>query len=485
VKASEEARLLDLVARHYRTLAIAVLALAAFNLTYRLGLVSVEEWDESLYATTAWEMLQHGNPIATTFDGDLDYYNSKPPLNVWLLAASFKTFGVNLVSMRVISAAAAWLTVFALQVWTKRLFGPMVALLASLVLSTTFGFLHLHSGRSGNADALLTLLILLIVITLSAARHRPWQRAWLGPLLAGVFLLKGMAVLMPLAISLVAAVWARAPRPLWKPLIAAAILFAVPTAAWAAARWQLDGWRFFDRMFYQDFVALASTAVEERTGGALYYIGVLQRYQYDWLLAALGAAFLAWRSWPQIWRALWVSLKQRQPTPVLLTAWALGTLLLPTLVQTKVVWYLNPFYPLFAILVGSTLANVAFNGHLSATRRPLMLAGVLIVAAVTSAQARSMWRIHVVTNLNTSVQGVLLAKRARFYGSRVSRDRLQRGEAFVVRAMMRGTFRVMSDASQDGRPMHADLLILSQQVHDDRLRPVGSADGHFLYEPAD
>jgi hypothetical protein len=160
-------------------------------------------------------------------------------------------------------------------------------------------------------------------------------------------------------------------------------------------------------------------------------------------------------------------------------------LLLPTLVQTKVVWYLNPFYPLFAILVGSTLANVAFNGHLSATRRPLMLAGVLIVAAVTSAQARSMWRIHVVTNLNTSVQGVLLAKRARFYGSRVSRDRLQRGEAFVVRAMMRGTFRVMSDASQDGRPMHADLLILSQQVHDDRLRPVGSADGHFLYEPAD
>ena len=482
-EASAEARLFDFVARHYRVLATAVLALAAFNLTYRLGLASVEEWDESLYATTAWEMLRHGNPIATTFGGDLDYYNSKPPLNVWLLAASFTMFGVNLVAMRVVSAAAAWLTVFALQIWTRRLFGPMVALLASLVLSTTYGFLHLHSGRTGNADALLTLLILLIVIALSAARHRPWHRAWLGPLLAGVFLLKGMAVLMPLAIILVAEVWARGPRPPWKPLFAAAVLFAIPTGAWAAARWQLDGWQFFDRMFFQDFVALSSTAVEERTGGALYYLGILQRYQYEWLLAALGAAFLTRRSWPELRRALWTSFAERQPNTVLLTTWGLATLLLPTLVQTKVFWYLNPFYPFFAILVGLMLANVASYYHSSATKRPLMLAAVLIVAAVTSAQARSLWRIHVVTNLNTSVQGVLLAKRARFYGSRVCRDHLQRGEAFVVRALMRGTFSVMSGADPGSGPLSGDLYIFSREVHDARLRLIGSADGHFLYEP--
>jgi 4-amino-4-deoxy-L-arabinose transferase-like glycosyltransferase len=479
VKASEEARLLDLVARHYRTLAIAVLALAAFNLTYRLGLVSVEEWDESLYATTAWEMLQHGNPIATTFEGDLDYYNSKPPLNVWLIAASFKMFGVNLVAMRVISAAAAWLTVFALQVWTKRLFGPMVALLASLVLSTTFGFLHLHSGRSGNADALLTLLILLIVITLSAARHRPWQRAWLGPLLAGVFLLKGMAVLMPLAIILVAEVWARAPRPLWKPLIAAAILFAVPTAAWAAARWQLDGWRFFDRMFYQDFVALASTAVEERTGGALYYIGVLQRYQYDWLLAALGAAFLAWRSWPQIWRALWVSLKQRQPTPVLLTAWALGTLLLPTLVQTKVVWYLNPFYPLFALVV----ALVVASGLTAAptARSAAVLASVIVAIAVT-AEGRSLWRLYRVTNLDRSVQGLLIAHAPRHERGRVFRDRLMRSEKFVVEAVIGTGFEVVEGLSAPpAEAKSGDVVVVAERARVLELRKLGSADGHAVY----
>ena len=129
---SAEARLFDFVSRRYFLLASTVLLLAAFNLTYRLGLESVEEWDESLYATAAWEMLRSGDLIGTTFGGQLDYYNSKPPLNVWLIAAMFATFGVNLVSLRAVSAACAWLTVLTLQIWTRRVFGPTVSLLSSL-----------------------------------------------------------------------------------------------------------------------------------------------------------------------------------------------------------------------------------------------------------------------------------------------------------------------------------------------------------------
>jgi len=68
--------------RHFAMLAGAVLALAAFNLTWRLGSEIVTEWDEALYATSAWEMVTSGQWIATTFHGAIDYYNSKPPLNV-------------------------------------------------------------------------------------------------------------------------------------------------------------------------------------------------------------------------------------------------------------------------------------------------------------------------------------------------------------------------------------------------------------------
>src|SRR4029077_14193873 len=120
--------------QHFAALVVAVLALAAFNLIWRLNVEVVSEWDESLYATSAWEMLRSGRWIATTFLGDVDSYNVKPPLNVWLLAASFKVFGVNLVSMRIVSVLAACCTVAVLQVWGRRITPqPAVALLAGVI----------------------------------------------------------------------------------------------------------------------------------------------------------------------------------------------------------------------------------------------------------------------------------------------------------------------------------------------------------------
>ena len=120
--------------RHYALAASAVLALAAINLGFRLGSEIVTEWDESLYAITAWEAVEHKRWIGTTFLDHLDYYNSKPPLNVWLIGLAFQVLGPSLVSLRITSAVAAWLTVAVLQEWTRRCFGPAVALLAGLVL---------------------------------------------------------------------------------------------------------------------------------------------------------------------------------------------------------------------------------------------------------------------------------------------------------------------------------------------------------------
>jgi hypothetical protein len=112
----------------------------------------------------------------------------------------------------------------------------------------------------------------------------------------------------------------------------------------------------------------------------------------------------------------------------------------------------------------------------------LILAGALVLAAVISAESQSLWRLHVVTNLRTSVQGVLLSKRADFRGTRVCRDRLHRGEAFIVKAMMHTDFHVMTGANRDGAPRSGDLYVFSRAPGDTPLRPVGEADGHFIYE---
>jgi 4-amino-4-deoxy-L-arabinose transferase-like glycosyltransferase len=247
--------------RWFRAGAILVLALAAVNLFFRLDREVVTEWDEALYAISAAETARNGNWIGTTFGGTLDYYNTKPPLNIWLIALSFKAFGINLVTLRIASALAAWLTVLVLMLWARRTFGATTALLGGMVLSATYGFIYVHSGRSANTDAIFTLLVLLTVVTLWSARYHPWRLAWLGPILAAVFLLRGMAVLMPLILAATVLVVGgrQVGQRRWPALTAALLLAIVPVGAWAWARWRLDGWQFLGPMFHYDFVARAAT----------------------------------------------------------------------------------------------------------------------------------------------------------------------------------------------------------------------------------
>ena len=77
---------------------------------------------------------------------------------------------------------------------------------------------------------------------------------------------------------------------------------------------------------------------------------------------------------------------------------------------------------------------------------------------------------------------MLLSRRAEFRGTRVCRDRPHRGEAFVVTAMMNSTFHVMTGAGRGGPARSGDIYVFSREVRDLRLRPVGQADGHFIYE---
>src|SRR5206468_6477163 len=104
----------------------------------------------------------------------------------------------------------------------------------------------------------------------------PSRFVWLGPLLASAFLLRGMAVLMMLA--LVGANEIRIGRShprQWRPRAIALILFLIPTFAWMFARWQLDRWRLLDRLFNYDFLARSVSVIEGHPGGPLFYARIL------------------------------------------------------------------------------------------------------------------------------------------------------------------------------------------------------------------
>jgi 4-amino-4-deoxy-L-arabinose transferase-like glycosyltransferase len=466
--------------RRFWVLAFAVLALAAFNLTYRVGNESLTEWDESLYATSAFEMIESGDWIVTTFNGATDYYNSKPPLNVWLIALSLKAFGPSLAAMRVPSIVAAWLTVLVLLWWSNRRFGPRVALFACMVLATCFGFLHVHSGRTDNPDALLALFFLLIAVTLDVSAERPWRRVWLGPLFAGVFLLKGMAILMPLL--LVVIVEARRTferRQRWLPMAAAAVLALVPTTAWAIPRWQADGWMFFERMFFQDFIALSTTVVENQKSSELFYLNILVKHHYDWIIAAIAVVILfPPTSWSVVRRSLafW-----RSPDDWVwvIGFWSAIALLVPMAMRTNLAWYINPLYPMFALGVGWLLAY-GFSGHPApAHHRALLIA--MVVMAGTLAEAKLIWYSYNYRALERSAQGLLLAEAGRLRGTRVFGN-WDRAEAIVLKGIVHAESAAAVDVDQF--MLHSapgDYLVLPSSMNHDGLVQLATDGRHTLY----
>jgi 4-amino-4-deoxy-L-arabinose transferase-like glycosyltransferase len=419
--------------RHFRALAGGVLCLALFNFAFRIDREIVMQWDESLYAVSAWEMVKSGNWIATTFLGHLDYYNTKPPLNVWLIALSFKAFGISLVSLRLPCVISAWATVAVMLFWVRRRAGAAVALLTGLVLASCFSFVYVHSGRNANTDATFALLFVLMIVTLETSDRRPWRAAWLGPLLGMTFLLRGPAALM--SVVLIGAYWVG--RQNWlrgrkRVAAAAAVLFLIPVIAWATARWRIDQERFFVRMLEYDFLARTARPLEGHSGSPFYYLNMLAKHQYDWLLAAITAVLVvpAWhrRVLPVLgsWR--------RNAFTIALSVWAVVGLAVPTIISTKVPWYLNHSLPVFAVGVAALVTHG--SGAASSSRRRTWLLGAVTVVALLCAEAKLVSYSYRYRDLSRSRQGVLLSAHDQLAGRRVFADRWDRSEFFVIGALI-------------------------------------------------
>ena len=114
------------------------IALAAI-LFIRLGASPIYILDEAKNAQCAREMLQRGDFIVPTFNGELRV--DKPPLHYFFMMLSYKIFGVNEFAARFFSVVMGLLTVLATYYFTKRSFNSAAAFCACLVLATSTHFL--------------------------------------------------------------------------------------------------------------------------------------------------------------------------------------------------------------------------------------------------------------------------------------------------------------------------------------------------------
>lgn len=128
-----------------------LLPLCFFVFFFGIGNYGLLDKDEPRYAGTALEMLKSNNWIIPQFDFQNRF--DKPVLFYWLIALSYKLFGVSDFTSRLPSALCATLCVLFTWYVTKKFFGKRVSFLSAIILITSIEFILL--GRRAATDTAL------------------------------------------------------------------------------------------------------------------------------------------------------------------------------------------------------------------------------------------------------------------------------------------------------------------------------------------
>lgn len=218
-------------------------------LFYRLDASGLTDTDEEWHATNAWEMFQSGNWTINTHFGSVDYFNSKPPLNLRAILLSFHLLGVSFFSFKLPSVLAACVTFFLiLVVLLKRqgLMGVLSFACAFLLLDRCYQY---HMFRSGNMDSMFCMWIALAVWALWRA-ETDFRWICLYAFFTGLcFMTKGTHVMIPLLIGLLDIPHLRKNWS-FRPVIPACVLAIVPSLTWAIHRYSFDGTALFEALLF-------------------------------------------------------------------------------------------------------------------------------------------------------------------------------------------------------------------------------------------
>ena len=159
-----------------------------------------------------------------------------------------------------------------------------------------------------------------------------------------------------------------------------------------------------------------------------------------------------------------------------------ATLLVPTLMSTKLPWYVNSFYPVFALGIAAVLVHAwSQSGLRSATRRRSALA-VVVVVALGVAESKLLWYSWNKRDLGSSVQGLMLAEAHQLAGRLVFRERWDFADTFVLRALVRGDTQSCSGIDDClTRSKEGDYLITSSGIRHAGLTLVRPHGASALY----
>ena len=392
--------------------ALAVL-LSALAILTLLGHNRLTDWDEGIYAQVSREMLRTGW-LVPHWNSSL--WLEKPPLTFWITALFYKLFGVSEFTARLGSALAGIALVKLLHYWLLRTCDRLTAWLSTVILLSTFGFLHI--ARVGETDTLLSFGCMLALIGLTEVLRHPneptllsdptqgWYLYWTGFAIA--LMSKGAAsggLFLTLLLLLLLDPTLR--HRLRTPFFYGLLLFLALVLPWHLFLLHRYGSFFIDEYLNLHVIGRVTHQYDGHITHWWYYLRVLLFSAPPWVLLYPIALYTTLRQQP-----LPAITPGAPSSPPLLAAkvgsqnaslhplalFALIQIIAFSFVQTRLPHYVAPSYAPLSALVAIWLAD-RFRAYLqthpsvrpSTTRLKFAaaLAALWILTALLTAQPRS------------------------------------------------------------------------------------------------
>ncbi|MCX6361826.1 MAG: glycosyltransferase family 39 protein [Armatimonadetes bacterium] len=356
---------------------LAVAALCVICFLWRLGVPSLFDFNEGLYVQAAREMLLRGDLVTASVNGI--WFYDKPPLALWLVVACFKLFGVTEWAARLpVALAACGLTCLTWAV-ARRWFGRSAALVAAAALALSPIFIG--TARQMTMDIHQALWVAVSVLMFWQCERSSGRRSLVWAM--GAWTAMGLAVLaksvpgfVPLPCVAVWLVWEHQgrPRDILRGIARTRPWFGIPLLLAVILPWHLLAYRAHGQEFWYQYwthhhVGILTGQEFSHAQPFWYYAPALLASMLPWSFLLPGAikhGFTGSAGEPGA-----ASLRR------LAAVWCVLTVILFSLMRSKLVSYLLPMYPAAAILIGEYAA-----ASLSATRRRGYLIGMACAATV-------------------------------------------------------------------------------------------------------
>ncbi len=316
-----------------------------FFIFLKLDSFHVLLWDESYFAVHATEMFLNDSWFLPYYNGEPINGGTKPPIQYLFQILFIQLLGINELALRLPSAIAAAVSVLVVFHYARSRFGDLAAWISSLVLLTSSAFIHFHTGRGMEADAMLAMVMLLQVVAFSRFVKFNTNKSLilLGLMIALGFLVKSIAGFMFIpgfVIYMLIYERDRIKLVFKLPCFYAAITIALglPLAYIAYREWAFPG--------FIDFI------MERHVGRFSNELGYYQSAHY-YIKLFTTPRFLIWTA-PALASLyyVFVSKDKLSQEARLIGVIALSYFVLINIANTKYEHYVNPLHPLFALTIG-------------------------------------------------------------------------------------------------------------------------------------